>query len=94
MLPHQQLLMCAYMHFATRPGGTGQHESRFFIFREIGISARLIYRSAQQPARTGQTPALMANRGKHNAVARGRIPDELVRMTQEFSLALWRFQND
>jgi hypothetical protein len=94
MLPHQQLLVRAYVHFTAGPGGTGQHESRFLIFREIGISARLIHRSAKQPARTGQTPALMANRGKHNTVARGRIPDELIRMAEKLSLALRRFQND
>ncbi len=86
--------MRADMDLAARFGSTEQHKSRLLVFWEEGVGARLIHRSAQQPARAGEAAALMTDRGKHNAVTRGRIPDELAGMTQELSLALRRFQND
>lgn len=94
MLPHQELLVGAYMHFTARFGGTEQHKSRLLIFWKEGIGARLIDGSAQQPARARQTAALMADGGKQDAVTRGRVPDELAGMTLEFPLALRGFQND
>jgi hypothetical protein len=94
MLPHKQLLVCAHVHFATRFGGAEQHESRFSILWEIRASPCLIHNAAQQPTRASQTPALMANRGKHDPVARARVPDELIGAAAKLSLALWCFQND
>jgi hypothetical protein len=94
MLPHEQLLVRSYMHFAARSGSTEQHKSRLLIFREEGVRAGLIHRSAQEPARARQTPALMTDGGKQDAVPGGRIPDELAGMTQEFPLPLRSFQSD
>ena len=94
MLAHKQLLVCAHVHLATRLGGTEQDETCFSILWEIRISPCLIHNAAQQPTRASQTPALMANRRKHDPVARARVPDELIGTADKLSLALWCFQND
>jgi hypothetical protein len=82
------------MQIAEGLRGAKQHEARFFVFGKIRIGFAVIYCAAQKPARTSETPALMANRGQQDAVSRRRIPDKLIRAAMERSFAFRRFQNN
>lgn len=86
--------MSAHAYISARLGRTEKHKSGVSVLRKIRIGARLIYRSTEQPASTGQTPPLVTNRGKHDAVSGSRIPDELVRGGSKASLTFRCFQSD
>ena len=53
----------------------------------------MVNRAAEQASGASQAPALMTNGWKRNAVACGRIPNELITFAVERPLALWRFEH-
>jgi hypothetical protein len=55
-----------------------EDEPRRSVFRKIRIGARLVNRTAQQPARTRQTSALVTDGRKPDLIARRRVPNELI----------------
>lgn len=94
VVPHQILLMSSQPHVAPGSRCTRQNIPFFFVLREIAARQTLIHGAAQQSGCAGQAPALMANGGKRDSVAGGRVPNKLISAAVERTLAIRGFEND
>jgi len=78
---------------AKRASGTREHEPSRAIFREVRNRGGLINLAFNQPCRTCQTSALMADGGQRDTGSGSRVPNKFVRFAMDGSASVRRFEN-